>query len=213
MNAKVMRFYFLITLIVVSFIVAFFIFRPFLVVLILAAVFAVVLRPLYRGILRRMSGSPGLAAFATMIFSVVCILAPLTFITIQIAGDAQHLYTSLSDGGGKTYLTTVFQYTNNVVAQYAPSLALSGTDFSASVDQYIKSGLAWLVQNMGGVFGGATRLLLDLFIFLIALYYLLRDGAKLKQMIITVSPLADTDDERVFARLELAVNSVIRGSL
>lgn len=213
MNAKIVRPYFLIALIVGSFALTFFIFRPFLVALVLAAVFAVVLQPLYRGILRRMGGSPGLAAFITMVISVVCILIPLTFIATQVAGDAQHLYTSLLSGGGKTYLTTVFQYTNDVAAQYAPSLALSGAELSASLNQYIKNGLAWLIQNVGGALGGATRLLLGLFIFLMALYYLLRDGARLKQILISVSPLADADDEIVFARLELAVNSVIRGSL
>lgn len=213
MNAKALQSYFLVALIVVSLAVSFFIFRPFLVVLVLAAVFAVVLQPLFRAVLGRMSSVPGLAAFITILFSVVCILVPLSFIAVQIAGDAQHLYTSLSDGSGKTYLDTVFQYANDRAAQYAPSLALSGEEFSASINQYVKDGLAWLVQNLGGAFGGATRLLLDLFIFLIALYYFLRDGAKLKRTIIEMSPLADIDDTIVFTRLELAVTSVIRGSL
>lgn len=213
MNAKVLQSYFLLFLIVVSFVLTFFIFRPFLVVLVLAAVFAVILQPLYRGILARMHGSPGLAAFATMLISVVCILVPLTFVTVQIAGEAQRLYISLSDGSGETYLGAVLQRANDVIAQYVPSLALSGADLSTSVDQYVKDGLAWVVQNLGGAFGGVTRLLLGLFIFLIALYYFLRDGMRLRQIIIDISPLADTDDKIVFARLNLAVNSVIRGSL
>lgn len=213
MNTKVLRLYFLAALIAGSLIVTFFIFRPFLVVLILAAIFAVVLQPLYGVILRRMSGSPGLAAFATIVISVVCIVVPLTFITMQIAGNAQSLYTSLTDGSGRTHLDTVFQYTNDVVARYVPSFALSGVELSTSIDQYIKNGLVWLIQNLGGAFGGIARFLLDFFIFLVALYYLLRDGAKLKKTIIEVSPLADTEDTAVFARLELAVHSVIRGSL
>lgn len=213
MNGKLLQPYFLVVLITISSVLAFFILRPFLVVLVLAAIFATVLHPLYRSILRHMSGSPGLAAFATMLISVVCILAPLMLVSVQIADDAQHLYVSLSDGSGKTYLDTVFKYANDVIAQSAPSLELSGEKISASVDQYIKSALTWLIQNLGGAFGGITRFVLDLFIFLIALYYLLRDGAKLKRTIIEVSPLADIDDTIVFARLELAIHSVIRGSL
>lgn len=213
MNAKVLQSYFLVALIAVSSVLAFFIFRPFLIALVLAAVFATVLHPFYRGVLRRMSGSPGLAAFVTMLVSVVCILGPLTFIAVQIAGEAQHLYVSLSDDSGRTYLGTVFQYVNDITTRYMPNLALSTSDLSISIDQYIKSGLQWLIQNLGGVFGGAARFLVSLFIFLIALYYLLRDGAKLKQTIIKASPLADTDDETVFARLKLAIDSVIKGSL
>lgn len=213
MNAKWLQSYFLVALIAASSIVAFSIFRPFLIALALAVIFATVLHPLYQGILHRISGSPGLAAFITMMIAVVCILGPLTLITTKIAGDAEHLYGALSDGGGRTYLDTVFQYVNDRAAQYTPSLALSASDLSVSVDQYIKSGLQWLIQNLGGAFGGAARFIVSLFIFLVALYYLLRDGVKLKQALIQMSPLADADDEVVFARLGLAIHSVIRGSL
>ena len=213
MNTKTLQSYFLVALIIVSSVLSFFVFRPFLVVLALAAVFAVILHPLYQVILRRMNGSPGLAAFATMLISVVCILVPLMFISVQIANDAQHLYASLSDGSGEAYFDAVFQQANTIVVQYAPNLALSSADLSISIDQYMKDGLTWLIQNLGGAFGGATQFLLSLFIFLIALYYLLRDGAELKRTIIEMSPLADTEDRVVFARLELAIHSVIRGSL
>lgn len=210
MNAKLIQPYFLVALIIISSVVTFFIFQPFLIVLVFATIFSVILQPLYRTILRRMSDSPGLAAFATMLISVVCILIPLMFITMQITGDAKHLYTSLSDGSGRTNIDTVLQYANIIIAQNVPNLAMSPTDLSASVDQYTKNGLAWLIQGFSGAFGGAV---LSLFVFLIALYYLLRDGTKFKRAIMKVSPLADTDEETVFSQLELAVHSLIRGSL
>src|SRR3989344_4756673 len=213
MNAKMLQPYFLIALIAVSSVLAFFIFRPFLVILVLAAVFAVVLQPLYRGVLRRINVLPGLAAFITMLISVVCILIPLTFITIQITGEAQNLYISIADSESETYLNTVIKSGSDVMTRYFPGIAPSGADLSASVDQYVKDGLVWLVHNLGGAFGGVARLLLGLFIFLIALYYFLRDGEKLKRTIIDASPLKDTDDNAVITRLEQAINSVIRGSL
>lgn len=213
MNSKMFQTYFLIALVAVSCGLTFFIFRPFLVVLILAAVFAVVLQPLYRGVLRRMSGLPGLAAFLTIIISVLCILVPLTLITVEMVGDAQNLYASFTDGGGKVSLDATSKYINDTVTRYVPSLGLAGIDLSTSVNQYIKDGLTWLVQNLSGLFGGATQLFISFFIFLFALYYLLRDGMKLKRMVIEASPLLDSDDNIVFARLELAINSVIRGSL
>ena len=213
MNMNILRPYFLMTLIAVSAVITFLIFRPFIVVLVLAVVFSVVLQPLYRRVLRRMSVLPGLAALVTMTISVICILIPLTFITVQITGEARSLYASISESGGETYLNTVIKSVSDLAGRYAPGLALSGEDLSASVDQYVKDGLAWTVQNLGGAFGGIARLLLSLFIFLIALYYFLRDGEKLKRTIIDASPLADTDDNAVLTRLEHAINSVIRGSL
>lgn len=213
MEPKILRTSFLITLIALSSVISFFIFRPFLIILAFAMICALMLQPLYRTILRPLPHTPGLASFLTILIAVVCILLPLTYLSTQIVGDAQNLYTSLSDGSGESYLNTVFQYGNGVVGQYAPSMALSGAELSASIDQYMKNGLMWLIENLGGAFGGISSFFLSFFIFLIALYYMLRDGAKLKQILIKASPLGDSADEAVLKRLENAVHSVIRGSL
>ncbi len=213
MNAKILQSYFLIGLIAVSSVLVFFIFRPFLIALALAAVFATILYPLYEGIFRWMKSSPGLAAFATILIALVCILGPLTFIAGQIANDAQHLYISLSDGSGRTFLTAGFQYVNDVIAHYAPSLSLSTSDISLSLDQYVKNSLQWLIQNLGGAFGSVSSFVIDLFIFSIALYYLLRDGSTFKQKLTKASPLAAEDSALIFTQLKLSIQGIIRGSL
>lgn len=213
MNAKILQSYFLVGLIAISAILVFFILRPFLVVLALAAVFATVLHPLYERIHRRIGNLPGLAALLTIIISLVCILGPLVYISFQIAGNAERVYVSLSDGSGRESLTSALQYVQDQVARYAPSLSLTASDVSATLDQYLKNGLQWLIQNLSGAFGGAARFIINLFIFLIASYYLLRDGAKLKHTIVRASPLAEADDQIVFDQLKLSINSIIRGSL
>jgi predicted PurR-regulated permease PerM len=213
MNTQTLRYYFLIALIAASAVLTVLIFRPFLVVLVLAAIFAVVLQPLYRRMLRVVPRSPGLAASLTILIAVVCIMAPLTFIGVQVVGEAEQLYRSLSTAESGSSTSVVVREVHTLVAEYAPSMAVSETELSASVDQYSKEALAWLLHNLGGAFGGAARFLLSAFVFVIALYYLLRDGMRLKQQIIAASPLRDADDEVVFDRLEAAVNSVIRGSL
>ena len=55
--------------------------------------------------------------------------------------------------------------------------------------------------------------MVGIFIFLIAIYYLFKDGHKLKTAIIILSPLQDIHDETIFDKLALAINSVIRGNL
>jgi predicted PurR-regulated permease PerM len=86
-------------------------------------------------------------------------------------------------------------------------------EFSLNFDKYLEQGLDWLLKNIGGLFSNITKMILNFFIFLIALYYLLKDGQRLKKTIVDLSPLADADDEKIFNMLELAVNSVIKGNL
>lgn len=214
MDAKMLQSYFLFTLVAISSVLAFFIFRPFLIALILAVVFATVLYPFYQWISRHMSGSPGLAAFLTILILIVCVVGPFTLIVKQITNDAQQAYSSLSGGSGRVYFNTVFQYINDTATRYAPSLTLpAASELSISTEQWIKSGLQWLIQNLGEASSRIAQFVGSLFVFLIALYYLLRDGATLKRLIVQISPLADADDEVVFMRLKLAIYSIIRGSL
>lgn len=214
MHTNIPQSYFLVALLAIAAALSFFVFRPFITVLVLAMIFAVVLQPLYRGVTRwSRDRFPGFAAFATILITAVCILMPLSFIAVHIADDAERLYDSLVDGTAGTYLDTLFVYVDEATAQYAPGLSVSAIELSASIDQYMKNGLIWLAQNLGGVFSSAAQFLLYLFIFLIALYYLLRDGAKLRQSFISISPLTQSDDDIVLNRLERAINSVIRGSL
>jgi predicted PurR-regulated permease PerM len=54
---------------------------------------------------------------------------------------------------------------------------------------------------------------MSLFIFLATLYYLLKDGEKIKKFIIELSPLRDRNDEAILKKLEGAANSIVKGNL
>ena len=207
------RLYSLITLLAISFLLVFLVFRPFLIVLALAGVFAIVLQPLYRFILRGMPTVPGLVSLMTILIAATCIFAPLALLSTQILTDAQRLYISLSNGSGQAYINTLAHSANDTVARYAPNMAIPEAELSASIDSYTKEALAWALKNSTRAFGEASLFLVNLFVFLIALYYLLRDGSKLKHALTELSPLTDDENDAVCTRVTLAVHSVMRGSL
>lgn len=205
---------FLLVLLAGVLLLTFFILSPFLSPLALAAVFAVVLQPLYKKILHRVGNSEALAATATLFIALIGILIPLAFLGTQIFREAALFYNSLDQGGSNQNL--IVTVTRSVGEKFDIFLPGSGDFFanlSDNLDMYFKQGLTWLIENLGVALSGISVLLLDLFIFFISLYYLLRDGPKLKREIIKLSPLDDKEDGIVFTRLEAAVNSVIKGSL
>ncbi|MFH1990714.1 MAG: AI-2E family transporter [Patescibacteria group bacterium] len=191
------RLYFLLATLIGTFVLSFFIFRPFLYALVLAMVFAVVFQPIHQKITGFVRGRQGLAAFATILIVVVFIFTPLVFLGIQLFKEAEQLYFSLANGGGKNAILNIF---NNLRGNF-------------NIDQYLKQGLDWLIQRLGSVFSGVAKIMASSFIFLIALYYMLKDGQSLKAKIIALSPLLDIDDEAISKKLGMAINSVIRGSL
>jgi len=195
-------------------ILSFLVISPFLTPLVLAAVCAVVLQPLYRALLRSFANRKALAAGATVLFSFVCILIPLTFLGTQIFHESTQLYSSLAQGDStQNLIVTAIRSIGKTSEHILPGTGDFFTHLSDNLDVYVKQGLVWLSDHLGAALSGISVLLLNLFIFFIALYYLLRDGVKVKRSLIALSPLDDKDDKIVFDRLELAVTSVIKGTL
>lgn len=208
-STKSGQLYFLLAILAGTSVLAFFIFRPFLYALILAIVFAVVFQPVYKKIIKFTRGRQGLAALATILIVVTFVFAPLVFLGIQIFQEAQQLYFSLADGGGKDTVLNTFNGLIDSLKKYFPA----AQNLSINVNQYLKQGLGWLLQHLGSIFGSLIKTIVSFFIFLIALYYLLKDGQKLKTAVIAISPLSDADDEEISKKLGMAINSVIKGNL
>lgn len=204
---------FLLVLLAGALLLAYLIFSPFLAPLALAAVFAVVLQPMHKAILRKFGNRESLASLATVAVAIVCILVPLGLIGTQILGEAGQVYNSLAESGSQNGFAGMIQNVGHNFEKIYPGSDVFFDSLSADLDVYAKRALEWLLGHLGSALSSVSALVLDLFIFFVALYYLLRDGQKLKRELVSLSPLEDVDDEVVFGSLESAVNSVVKGSL
>ncbi len=209
MNAQRSELYFLSFALLAVFLVTAFILKPFLYPLILAVVFATVLEPLHRRFLTLTRQRKALSAFLSTIFIFVVLIVPFTFLAVQIFQEATGLYTSLAHDGASSELSShALSGVNSV-----KSLLNIQTEVVVNFDQYLKSGLSLFIKNLGPIFGNVAKILIDTFIFLIALYYLFKDGKTIRSKLIDLSPLEDRYDETIFNKLELAINSIVRGNL
>ncbi len=214
MNTAKLQPYFLLALIGGALILAFVILKPFLAPLALAAVFATIFHKLYLWIVKKTGGKyKSISAFLTVLVVAACVLIPLSFLGTRLIVEADQLYGSLQAGEGSSLVASVLNFADAKIMQYVPGSESASATLSANIDAYTKGALSWLIRYLGGFFSGLAGLLLKLFIFFMALYYLLRDGATLRQKIIRLSPLADSDDKAVFASLTQAVHSVVLGKL
>lgn len=209
MENQKLPFYFLLLLLVGTSLLVFSIFRPFLLALILAMTFAVVSQPLHQKIVGYSRQREGLAAFLTTIIIVAFILVPLIFLGIQILQEAERLYSYLTEGNGKDNILNTIRGLVDSLQRIFPFMR----DFSIDVNQYFKQGVGWLLQNIGSIFSNFAKTIVSSFVFIFALYYLLKDGMRLKKTIIALSPLAEADNEAILQKLEGTIASVMKGSL
>lgn len=213
MHTRIAGLYFLVALLLGTIVLSYFIFEPFLAPLFLAAVFASVLQPLYHRILSKLPLWPSLSALLTVLITVVCILVPLVFVGAQIGSEARDLYTGFRGGDARALVQNAAFGLESAVVSYVPAARGFSENLSENLSSYAETALQWVIQHVGSAATGVAGVFLKFFLFFIALYYLLRDGAKLKAKLVELSPLRDMYDEQIFDRLELAVNSVIKGNL
>lgn len=214
MKDRKLQLHFLLILLLCVFVVTYFIVEPFLLTISLAGIFAITLYPLYTKILERLPGQKAIASLTTVLLAVVCMLIPLLLISTQIFKESLDLYTSITKSdSSKNLLVTAIDGAGTLFENILPGARAFFTTFSNNLDVYLKQALAWIIDNLGVVVSGFSIWLLDLFVFFVALYYFLRDGAGLQKAVLKLSPLDKDDMKIIFKRLHLAVNSVIRGNL
>lgn len=200
--------HFLLLCLAIVFVVVYLVVEPFLGPLILAGAFAFLFQPLYRRVLYLAYGHEGVAAFITTIFSIILVVLPITFLGAQILQESGQLYVSLANGGKAGLLSAV----DEGVATLR-SLFPIPEEFQVDVGHYAREALGGIVRNLGTFFSSVAKGIFMMFVFLISLYFLLKDGGRLEQYVIELSPLKDKDDEFIIRRLKLAVSAVIKGLL
>jgi predicted PurR-regulated permease PerM len=209
MNGQKIQFYFLLTILAATAILVFFIFRPFLYPLIFAAVFAVIFKPVYRKIESLLHGKRELAAFLTVLTVIIFVLAPFLILGTQIYQEVKQFYFSFYANNGGDMVSAAINGFIDEVHRLIPA----SRDFSINFNEYAGQSINLLFQNIGSIFSNLAILIFDSFIFLVSLYYLLIEGRRIKKFVVALSPLADTNDEMIFRKLETSVNSIVKGSL
>lgn len=200
MNHKALSFYFLLAFLVVVFAVAFFIFKPFFSPIILAAVFAVAFQVPYKKIREAVHGSASIAALITTLLILIVIVTPLIFLGTQMAAEAGYVYRSFTETGSAG---TIFDTLRGFLGDSMPF----------DIGMYMEEALGYLVDNVGIFVSGITKFFVDIVLFVMALFYFLKDGNAFRRAFISLSPLLDEDDEEIAHMLARAINSIVTGRL
>ncbi|MES2224129.1 MAG: AI-2E family transporter [Patescibacteria group bacterium] len=191
------------------------IFEPYLFSIIVALIFSVIFGPLNKRVQKSFPKHRSLSALVTLFIVFVLVLLPFILYGIQLSDEVKNFYdyafASMQGGGGiMTKLTVV---ANNIITTFSP-FGVHWPVFDVSeTESYVFAGLSWIRGHFGDIFSGLAKFFVDIFIFLFAFYYFLRDGAIIRKRLIEVSPFPDNRDEEILEKLRLAILSVVKGSM
>lgn len=184
---------------------------PFTDVLLWATVLAMVFYPVHAWIVRR-TGRPGMAAVLSCILVVVVIVAPLAGVTTAVIHELQQTthYVqqhsgTLIDRDARWY---VFLRSHNVDVENIISI-------ENLVDrlQSMSGDLGSIFGRTLGLVGGAVVIVLKVIFVILTLYYLFRDGERIKAALFDSLPLERTQSQRIFERTQEVIGASVYGVL
>ena len=187
-------------------VLSFFIFLPYIGALVIALTLTIIFRPAYKKLLKILRNKNTLAALLTILVIVILVLIPIVFFSSQIFQEARELYISFANNKTSDFLSkTIITFENYIPAPF--------NAFSIDAHSYIKQGLEWVVQNLSSFFSGFLQFIISFFLTFLALFYLLKDGDKLKENILKLSPLSGENTKKIIEKIKNAINSVVKGVL
>lgn len=207
------RTFFLLALLLGAALVSFFVLQPFLTTIALAAIFAIVLEPIHARVSKQIGPSANLAAFITLLAGCVLILIPLSLVTTLVVNEAHHAYVDFANGSSAATAQQVAFQVGSWLDPVIPGATSYVDSISAELNTYAKQVLQWIVERLGTAFASILGIFIRTLIFLMALFYFIKDGARLEKALIKQSPLLDEDVATIFKRLKSTVTSVVKGSL
>jgi len=193
--------YFFFGILSVTFIFAFFIFRPFWIILVLGASLSVVLYPVFKWLKKRHVPN-SLSALLTLLFFIIVLCVPLFGIGTVVFNQSQDLYHSVVYSGNTIpFITAVGDKINHLLP--------SGVSFN--INEKVSAFVSFLASNIATIFSATVTLLFSFILLLLTIFYFLKDGEKWKETAIKLSPLRSEDGQKILERLSQTINGVIKG--
>ena len=182
------------------------IFAPFVTALALSAIIVVICYPLYEFILKYFSrNNTSIAALLTTVVAFTVVVLPIFFISSLLVHEFLSFYRTI-DVSSQMPLDNTLNGIEAKLQAYIPG-------FDLNVAEQLKSSVGWFTKNIGLIFAGTISFVFAFFIALLGSFYLFRDGKKLINWFVSVSPLKDSEDTEILNRVADSIRSVATGTV
>lgn len=189
---------------------------PFYGAVLWAVVGAILFTPLYGRLSVSMRGRRNLAALATLVLVVVIVILPLALITASLVQEAVGLYARVQSGEispGRN-LQQVF----DALPAWATGLLerfglLNPADVQARLSAAALRSTQFLATQALSIGQNTFDFVVNLFVMLYLLFFLLRDGAELTRRIETAIPLREEKRRALIEEFVIVIRATIKSNV
>lgn len=183
--------------------------RSLLVPVALGAVIALLLAPLKERIAARRPGLARAAPVGLTAGVLVLIVLPLALVAVRVAVSAQAFFAV----GLAEILDRVESFGARHFGALAEHLDLPGGRLRAGIDEISRRAAGALGTFAGGAATALPGHVIEGFLFVVALYFFLRDGAAFVRWTSRLLPFRDRDTDRLYASIQRTVHGALMGQL
>lgn len=211
---KVLSYAFLALLLVGITVALFKMLRPFVVPVMVAAIFSALFYPWYQRLLRLLWGRRGLSAFLCCLVLLAALLVPVYFAAALVAHEAADLYTLVED-----QIVLLMQEDPAHLRQelnklaLARALQLDDVDWQARLLEVTRAAGGTMAEVITKTSRGTIQLVASLFITFFTMFYFFLDGPRLVAYLKYLSPLEERYEAELLARFTSVARATIKGSL
>jgi predicted PurR-regulated permease PerM len=190
----------------------------YFVIIALAAILAFLFNPFYKWMLKKTNGKAGLSAgttFVLVVFSVAIPISVLIVITVEQALQVVDVIEKAAKGSGGLFNTVQNLITNaNQQLDKLPSLGPETIKIGQITD-WLKENASKITQSainiLTGVAGGLSSLITKSILFIFVFLSLLKNQAKIFDIVHTLNPLGDESTKRYLARMGAMTTAMVKG--
>src|SRR6185437_14560030 len=130
-----------------------------------------------------------------------------------VAARLAVLAVDFFSGDLSSRLDTMDRFASDRLAWLAQELGVGGEAVRALIADLAQHGAVIAAGAVAATAQGLPGQILGVFVFAVALYFLLRDGHRLTRFLVSISPFRAGDTDRLVASLAAAVRGAIVGQL
>ncbi|MGC6466530.1 MAG: AI-2E family transporter [Akkermansiaceae bacterium] len=187
--------------------------KGFVLALLMAAILAGLLQPLYRRILAKVKGKEVVAAGLTVLTSLVLMILPATIFlglvvneAAQIASSASEWFTSHDDGTEELKQKLA---DDSLIKKYLPDQAVL-TEKAGEVASKVG---AWVAGEVVAGVKGTASFVLTIFVMLYAMSFFLTEGRNVLRSMFRHTPLTEDDQAKLLGTFVSVARATIKGKL
>ncbi len=179
----------------------------------MATLFAILLHPLYAKLETRLGRRAHIAPLLVTAGSILLVFLPLTFVVFMAIRSVRDFFSS----GFDQKILQASDWAVRLIARMGGTLERVGFENSPeklkeTLVTSAKEGGTSLAAVLGGLVTATPQMVIGSFLFVIGLYFFLRDGKALTGRIAALLPFSAPDVDSLFASVHATVKGAILGS-